>query len=131
MSVNWLWKAKKGEIIYKDTNKNQTWKLEIFGGNMMCCFIYRFLKFNEETKKNEKWYNFFHWYNDLKHARRCFKDKKEKPLESFALGNHKVVKVKLFIENEWHTTEINEWLHFAKLLTEYGYKVELSQRGTK
>lgn len=123
MAVNWYWKHKKGEIVYKDLRTNQKWKLELFGGNMMCAIIHRYKKVNEETGKKENWYNFFTWLNDIKHARRCFKDTK---LEDLALGKHKVLKVKLLVTNkEYSAFENNEMLQLAKILAQKGYKVEL------
>ena len=59
MAVNWYWKHKVGEVIYRDLDHKQTWKLEMFGGNMMCAFICRFKKVNEETGKKDGYYNFF------------------------------------------------------------------------
>lgn len=123
MAVNWYWKHKKGEIIYKDLNANKTWKLELFGGNMMCALIYRYTKVNEETNKREKWYNFFTWFNDIKHVKRIFKDTK---LEDYPLGNHKVVKVRLLVHNKQYSAfENNEMLQLAKIFAKMNYKVEI------
>lgn len=123
MAVNWYWKHKKGEIIYKDIKHNVKWKLELFGGNMMCAFIYRYKQKNEETGKIEKWHNFFTWFNDLKHAKKCLKDT---TLEEFAFGEHKVVKVRLLVTSkEYSRFENTEMLKLAQIFAKMGYKVEL------
>lgn len=123
MAVNWYWKHKLGEILYKDTEHNKTWKLEMFGGNMMCAFIYRYTKVNEETGKREKWYNFFTFFNDWAHAKRCLKDTR---LEDLALGKHKVLKVKILVHNKQYSKLDNsEMQKLAILLSKMGYKVEI------
>lgn len=123
MAVNWYWKHKKGEILFKDVKHNVNWKLELFGGNMMCAFIYRYTKVNEETHKREKWYNFFTWFNDIKHAKRVLKNTQ---LEDLALGNHKVIKVRLLVHNDQYSAfENNEMLELAKILAKMNYKVEI------
>lgn len=115
MAVNWLWKDKLGEIIYK--REKDTFKLQMFGGNMMCCFIYRC-----KNENNEKMYNFFLWYNDIEHAKRLHKDTR---LEDFILGdNIKVVKVRINI-NSGNKYSDKEMLQLAKLYADMGYKVEL------
>lgn len=122
MSVNWYWKHKVGEIIYRDKEHNQKWKLEMFGGNMMCAFIYRYTKVNEDTGKREKWYTFFTFFNDINHAKRYFKKGK---IEDFAIKQPKVVKVRLKISSTEYKYSNKEMLQLAKLLVNKGYRVEL------
>lgn len=121
MAVNWYWKSKRGEIIFKDMEHKQNWKLQMFGGNMMCAFIYRYKKLNEETQKYEKWYTFFSFFNDIKHAKRCLKDTR---LEELPLGNHKVLRVRLNVTST-NKYANNEMLKLAKILANMKYKVEL------
>ena len=125
MSVNWRWKSKVGEVIYKDLKTGKQWKLQMFTGNMMFAFIYKYRKVDEETGKLAIYYNFFTWFNDMAHAKKCFKNDKTF-LNHMAVGNHKYIKTRIFITNKelspYSKTEI---LRYAKLLAEYGYKVEL------
>ena len=127
MSVNWYWKCKVGEIVYKDLDEKKTWKLQMFGGNVTCAFIYRYKKLNEETKKNEKYYTFFTFFNDLEHAKRCLKDTK---LEDLPLGHHKVMKIRIRVKSD-NKYKDAEMLKIAKLLVEHNYKVELYKENTK
>ena len=122
MAVNWYWKHKVGEVIYRDLDHKQTWKLEMFGGNMMCAFICRFKKVNEETGKKEGYYNFFTFLNDKKHAKRCFADTR---LEDLPFGNHKVIKVRLCITSKEYTYSNEEMVWLAKLFAKMGYRVEV------
>lgn len=124
MAVNWYWKHKLGEVIYKAVSENATWKLDIYGGNMMCCFIYNFKQQDEQTGEMKKMYRFFIWFNDLEHAKRVLKDNKDF-FKDLVQGNHKVKKFKLCVTSREYKHSNNEMLKFAKLLTEYGYRVEL------
>lgn len=119
MAVNWYWKHKVGELVYRDMQHNQTWKLEMYGGNMMCAFIYRF-----KDEKGNKMYNFFCFFNDIEHARRCLKDDKDF-LNNLAYGNHKLKKVRLCISSKEYKYSNKEMLQLAKLLADNGYKVEV------
>lgn len=120
MAVNWYWKHKVGEVLFKDIEHGQNWKLEMFGGNMMCCFIYRYRK--EENGKMEKYYNFFTWFNDIDHAKRVLKDTY---LEDLAFGEHKVRKVRLCVSSKEYPESNKEMLKLAKILAQMGYKVEV------
>ena len=122
MAVNWYWKHKVGEIIFRDVNHKKTWKLEMFGGNVMCAFIYRYKAVDEETGKKEGYYNFFCFFNDKGHAKRVLKDTK---LEEFAVGEHKVVKVRLCITSKEYTYSNAEMVWLAKEFAKKGYKVEV------
>lgn len=124
MAVNWYWKHKVGEVIYYDQKQKKYWKLQMFGGNMMCAFIYRYRKENEETHKLEKWYNFFIWLNDIDHAKRMLEKDKD-CFRDLAIGKHKLVKFRLCISSKEYAYSSKEMMKFAKLLTHYGYKVEV------
>ena len=122
MAVNWKWKHKLGEIIYLDENHNQKWKLEMFGGNMLCAFIYRYKQLDKETGKKEKYYTFFNFFYDLKNAKKMMKNIR---LEDFVVGNHKVKKVRLCVSSKEYKYSNREMLALGKLFAEMGYKVEL------
>lgn len=117
--VNWYWKHKLGEIHYYDNEHKQHWKLELFGGNMTCAFIYRF-----KDENGKKMYNFFGFFSDLKHAERVLKDDKDF-LKNMAFGNHTLRKVKLCVTSKTYKFSNKEMLKLAKMLTEHKYKVEL------
>ena len=122
MAVNWYWKHKVGEIVYRDLNHKQTWKLEMFGGNMMCAFINRYKVVNDVNGQKEIFYNFFCFFNDKKHAKRVLKDSR---LEDFPMGNHKVIKVRLCITSKDYTYSNSEMVWLAKVLAKMGYRVEV------
>lgn len=124
MAVNWYWKHKVGEVHYYDTQHKQHWKLQMFGGNMMCAFIYRYKKINEETGKKEGWYNFFIWLNDIEHAKRMLKNDKD-AFKGLPIGKHILRKFRLCVTSKEYTYSNKEMLQLAKLLAHYGYKVEL------
>ena len=119
MAVNWTWKHKLGEIHYYDEEHKQHWKLDLYGGNMMCCFIYHF-----KNEKNEKMYNFFGFFNDIEHAERVLKDDKDF-FKSMALGKHILRKIKLCVSSKDYKYSNKEMLKLANLLVNNGYKVEL------
>ena len=122
MSVNWYWKHKVGEVVYFDLEHKQSFKVEMFGCNMMSAFIYRYTTTNKETGKREKRYNFISFLNDIKHAKRCLEDTR---LEDLLLGDFKVKKVRLCVSSKDYKYSNQEMLKFGKLLVEHGYKVEL------
>ena len=121
MAVRWEWKAKVGEINYKricPEHKEQEgrWKLEMFsGGNCMCAFIRRY------TQNGEKVYDFFSFFDDLKHAKRCLEDFR---LEQMAFGEHKVINVKLKVTGP-NAYSNREMLQLGKILASMKYKVIL------
>ena len=123
MSVNWYWKSKRGEIIMRENETKQTYKIGLYGGNMMFAMIYRYRKLNEQTGKQEKWYNFLLWFDDCKHLRKVLKDDKD-------FFNHLIsqpttvrkFKININSKNKYANKEM---LECAKILAENGYKVEL------
>lgn len=119
MAVNWYWKHKLGEVHYYDTEHKQHWKLDMYGGNMMCCFIYHFV-----NEQNEKMYNFFGFFNDIEHAKRVLKSD-NKYFHSLTMGNHVFRKIRLHVTSKEYKYSNKEMLQFGKLMAEYGYKVEL------
>lgn len=124
MAVNWYWKHKVGEVILKTTHDNKRFKLEMFGGNVMCAFIYRYTQINEQTKKKEKWHNFFFFLDDIKHAKTILQSDKD-AFKNLTAQPSKTIKFRLCVTSKEYKYSNQEMLKFAKLLTEYGYKVEL------
>lgn len=122
MSVNWYWKHKVGEVYYFDNKSKKTFKVEMFGGNMMSAFIYRFTTTNKETRKREKRYEFISFLNDMKHAKKCFEDTR---LEDLLLGDFKVKKVRLCVSSSEYRYSNQEMLKLGQLLAKMKYKVEL------
>ena len=122
MAVNWYWKHKVGEVYYFDLEKKKTYKVEMFGGNMMSAFIYRFTTTNKETGKREKRYEFISFLNDMKHAKRCLSDTR---LEDLLLGDFKVKKVRLCVSSSEYKYSNQEMLKLGQLLAKMKYKVEL------
>ena len=120
--VNWYWKHKVGEIYYYSTKEKKTYKVEMFGGNMMSAFIYRYTATNKDTGKREKRYEFISFFNDIKHAKRCFADTR---LEDLLLGDFIVKKVRLCVSSEDYKYSNNEMLKLGQLLAKMKYKVEL------
>lgn len=120
--VNWYWKHKVGEVYYFDNKSKKTFKVEMFGGNMMSAFIYRFTTKSKETGKREKRYEFISFLNDMKHAKRCFSDTR---LEDLLLGDFKVKKVRLCVSSKEYKYSNQEMLKLGQLLACMGYKVEL------
>ena len=120
--VNWYWKHKVGEVVYFDLEHKQSFKVEMFGGNMMSAFIYRFTTTNKETGKREKRYNFISFLNDMKHAKKCFEDTR---LEDLLLGDFKVKKVRLCVSSSEYKYSNQEMLKLGQLLAKMKYKVEL------
>lgn len=120
--VNWYWKHKVGEVVYIDLEHKQRFKVEMFGGNCMCVFIYRYTTTNKETGKREKRYNFINFLSDMKHAKKCFEDTR---LEDLLLGDFKVSKVRLCVSSKEYKYSNQEMLKLAKMLVEMKYKVEL------
>lgn len=123
MSVNWYWKSKRGEILMREEATKQTYKIGLYGGNMMFAMIYRYRKLNEQTGKQERWYNFLLWFDDCKHLEKVLKDDKD-------FFNHLIAqtstvrkfKINISNKNEYANKEM---LQVAKILVKYGYKVEV------
>ena len=119
MAVRWEWKAKVGEINFKSLNHKEQggrWTLEMFsGGNCMCAFIRRY------KEKGKKMYQFFTFFDDLKHAKSCLEDFR---LENMALGDHKVINVKLKVTGP-NAYSNREMLQLGKILASMKYKVIL------
>ena len=126
MAINWYWKSKVGEIHYLDKTNHQHWKLDLYTGNMCFCIIYHYKQVNEETNETERLYNFFGWFDDIKHFKRVVK-KGNNWLEELPLGNHKLRKIRFMISNTKHVSPytLNEIVRIARYLVKIGYKVEL------
>ena len=121
--VNWYWKHKVGEVVYFETTKKKTYKVEMFsGGNCMSALIYRYSITNKDTGKREKRYEFISFLDDMKHAKKCFEDTR---LEDLLLGDFKVKKVRLCVSSKEYKYSNDEMLKLGRLLAVKGYKVEL------
>lgn len=126
MAVKWNWKHKVGEVHYFDTRHKQHFKLNMYTGNMMCCFLYEFKEEDEATHETKDMYNFITWFNDVAHAKRCLKSDKDF-FKNLLLGNPKFRKFRLRIHDAKDANDYSckEMMRFAKLLVSYGYKVEV------
>lgn len=124
MSVDVYWKRKLGEVVYFDKENKRSWKLEMFAGNVMCAFVYRYGEKDEKTGKRKKWSSLFMFFNDLAHAKRCMSDFE---LDKLPCGTHVVRKIRLCIQGGYpcDNKSANE---LAKLFVAKGYKVELYRR---
>lgn len=123
MSVNWYWKEKRGEILMRDEEHKQTFKIGLYSGNMMFAMIYRYRKLNEQTNKLERYYNFLLWFDDNNHLKRTLKQDKNWFNSMLNIKSH-VVKFKIKITHKSNFIK-KEMLECARILTENGYKVEL------
>lgn len=126
MAVNWSWKHKVGEIHYYDKKQKQHFKLNLYTGNMMCCILYEYKEKDEKTNEVKEMYNFITWFNDTAHARRCLKKDKDF-FKNLLIGKPKLRKIRLciFDKNDRDDYSAKEMMRFARLLVEYGYKVEV------
>lgn len=123
MSVDWRWKSVRGYIHYYDNRNKKHFVLGMYGGNCTCAIIYRYREKNKETGKIEKYYNFISFINDIEHLKRMLKSDKDM-YRNLLIGKPTFRKFELYVtsDNKWANKEM---LQVAKILAEYGYKVEL------
>lgn len=121
MSVNWSWKHKMGEVVIAQMHQNEVikFKMNIYEANCLCAVIYEFE--NEEGKKQYQFYSFF---SDLEHLKRCLKD------GILTNGADKWLKVKL---NTFYkdSLKIAKELSKAKIKVELYYKEPKERKGAK
>ena len=126
MSVNWSWKYKMGEITVVrklPDNKTLKFKLNLYSANCVAAIIYEFKEQDPETGKMHDMYNFFGFWNDIDHLKRCLGLKKNYDGEKVDLydGVHGIdnyIKIKL---NTWY----KEMIKVGALFAQAKHKVEL------
>ena len=69
MPVNWSWKRKLGTMTFK--NNKGKYKINIYCANCLGALIYDFKEKNNETGKMVDMYQFYGFWNDDKHLKRC------------------------------------------------------------
>lgn len=111
MSVNWLWKDKMGSIQWKTLNGKKV-TVTVYQGNCLCVMIRTF------RENGRSLYDFFGFFNDESHLKRCVGLAKDHNSE---LNN--------LYKNEWLKWKLNTYYKqsftLAKHLTKAGFKVEL------
>lgn len=111
MSVNWLWKDKMGGIQWKN-REGQAFTVNVYKGNCLCVMIY------EYTHEDKPLYDFFGFFNDDSHLKRCIGLMKDFD------GNKKNI-----YADEWISWKLNTYYKdsftLAKWLTKAGFPVEL------
>lgn len=111
MSVNWLWKDKMGSIQWK-TRSGETVTVDVYQGNCLCVMIY-----NYTFKKQEK-YEFFGFFHDDSHLKKCI-----------GLMKNYDDEITNLYKDEWISWKLNTFYKqtftLAKWLTKAGYPVEL------
>ena len=111
MSVNWLWKDKMGSIQWKN-REGQAFTVNVYKGNCLCVMIY------EYTHEDKPLYDFFGFFNDDSHLKRCIGLMKDFD------GNKKNI-----YADEWISWKLNtyykDYFTLAKWLTKAGFPVEL------
>lgn len=136
MSVNWNWKNKIGEITLKqkgNDGKINTFKINMYGANCLCALIYEYQKVNEETHKKENWYDFYGYWLDTTHLKRCLglvKHRDGTKDNIYKTDYEWFSKVKL---NTYYFDKYtkNERLTMVKAFTQSGIKVELYYKEPK
>ena len=117
MSVNWQWKNKMGNVQWKTTDGKKI-NVNVYQGNCLCVLIY------EYKKDNEEFYDFFGFFNDEKHLKRCI-----------GLAKDNDGKLNNIYKGEWLKWRLNVFfkdsLKIAELLAKAGFKVELYYKEIK
>lgn len=114
MSVNWSWKDKLGSCVLIQEHKGvkKKFKMSLYHANCLFAMIYHF------KEDNKKMYQFQMFASDKKHFEVCLKDK--------------LYKDDWFEYTKWKlNTYFKESIDIAKLLTKYGFKVELYYKEVK
>lgn len=114
MSVNWSWKHKMGEITIRGRKGFKNYKVNLYHANCLCAMIYEYK--DKETK--EKMYQFYGFFNDEQHAKRCLGIE---PTKTYDYEQKKYVTEKENIyKDEWVKVSLNifykDMEKFAKLL---------------
>lgn len=113
--VKWTWKEMLGKIHCERQLTNETLKfdLSIYNGtNCLCVIVY---EFEEEGKEK---YNFWTFFNDLEHAKRCL------GVEKNYAGEYSNA-----FKDEWKSitldSKFKESWKLAKIFSKAGFNVEL------
>lgn len=117
MAVTWSWKSKIGSCVYvqheiDNKYKNQKFKMNIYEANCLFAMIWEF------KKDGKNMYQFQTFASDRTHFERCLKDK--------------CYKDDWFYYTSWKlNTYYKQSIDIAKLLTKYGFKVQLYYKEPK
>lgn len=117
MPVTWEWTHKIGEIsVRREEKKDEfiNFKLNIYSGNCLAIVLYEFK--DSETKESK--YNFWCFWNDLQHLKRCLGLKKGYNNLFKDEGSDNWTKIKL-------NTYYSQSIKMADLFAKAGHKVEL------
>ena len=122
MSVNWSWKHKLGEVTLeqkKIDGKVYKYKINMYSANCLCALIYDFKEKDQETGKMKNMYQFYTYFGDIKHLKRCLGLTKE--YEDNLCSDFKKVRINTYYCGKGH----KDLLQMAMLFTQVGVKVEL------
>ena len=131
MAVNWQWKHKMGEVKVVRTWPNgevEKFKLNLYGANCVAAIIHEFKQVDEQGNKHAM-YNFFGFWNDLDHLKRCLGLKKNYDGQKSNLYDGKGS-----IDNWVHlklNTYYPEMIKVGALFAQAGHHVELYYKESK
>lgn len=128
MAVNWNWKDKKGEVVWKkkatSTNPNITeerFAWSIYHANCMACMLY------EYKENNEDMYKFMCYLNDTHHLKRMLGLEKFKGYRGTYIKEDWFKEIYPDYEIDYITLDSNYpyWDTLTKYFTQAGYEVRI------
>ena len=121
MSVDWNWKDKKGEIVWRNkVGKQDVFKWTMYHANCLGCCLYEYV--NKDT--NEDMYSFQCFFNDVHHLKRIlgleklYHEEGKRNLFEEWYGDQEISYI-------WLDPTYPYWDKLAKYFIQAGYEVRI------